>query len=113
MPSQPQHLPQRQLPIIIKTQLILLLKNQKAPIVNSKASLNQLANPDFSTKCPLWMSAFVLPDGSETTGCPLKSENSCAHCGFDAVREYALIAKGHVPTLWEISRRFAFTNKKR
>lgn len=94
-------------------QLILALKKQGSPVVNTTASLKQLANPDFSTKCPRWMSVFVLPDGTETAGCPLQSDNACHHCGFDAVREYSLITKGHVPSLWEISRRFAFSKPKK
>jgi hypothetical protein len=89
-------------------QLILALKEQNAPILNTRSALNLLAKGNFKDRCPLWMSAFILPDGTEVFGCPLRSVLSCTHCGFDAVREYSLIAQGHVPTIFEMSKRFAF-----
>ena len=94
-------------------QLILALKDQNAPILNTKPALRKLIKGDFSEQCPLWMSAFILPDGSEVFGCPLKSDPSCSHCGFDAVREYSLIAQGHLPAIFEMSKRFAFRGAKR
>jgi MoaA/NifB/PqqE/SkfB family radical SAM enzyme len=93
-------------------QLILALKNQKAPILNTRQALQRLIKPDFTKQCPQWMSAFVLPNGSEVFGCPMKSSLSCEHCGFDAVREYALIAQGHVSAIFEMSKRFAFSQKR-
>lgn len=90
-------------------QLILALKNQKAPILNTKQALLRLKNPDFTNQCPLWMSAFILPDGSEVSGCPMRSSLSCQNCGFDAVREYSLIAQGHLSAIFDMSKRFAFS----
>jgi len=92
--------------------LILDLKAQRAPILNTVPALHKLTREDFSQKCPFWMSAFVLPDGSEVFGCPLRSDESCRHCGFDAVREYALIANGNFPAILDMSRRFAFSAVK-
>jgi Fe-coproporphyrin III synthase len=91
-------------------QLILALKNQNAPILNTRPALRKLAQSDFTKQCPLWMSAFTLPNGEEVFGCPLRSELSCSQCGFDAVREYALIASGHIPAIMEMSKRFAFSS---
>jgi Fe-coproporphyrin III synthase len=90
-------------------QLILALKNQHAPILNTRTALKKLKQNDFSKKCPLWMSAFILPDGVEVFGCPMRSELSCQYCGFDAVREYSLIAQGYIPAILEISKMFAFS----
>jgi MoaA/NifB/PqqE/SkfB family radical SAM enzyme len=94
-------------------QLILALKNQNAPILNTRLALQKLMQSDFTNQCPLWMSAFILPDGTELFGCPLRSEISCQQCGFNAVREYALIAQGHFSVLWEMSKHFAFSGEKK
>lgn len=74
---------------------IMQLKKKGHRIVNTWTSLRALKQENWEKRCPAWMSVFVLPDESETTGCPMKSTESCQSCGFDAVREYYYISRGH------------------
>jgi len=89
--------------------LAVKLKKEGYPVLNTNRALKELLEEDYSTKCPYWVSAFVLPDGSEYTGCPMKGTESCKKCGFDAVREYRLITRGNVETITGMSKRFALT----
>jgi MoaA/NifB/PqqE/SkfB family radical SAM enzyme len=89
--------------------LAVRLKKEGYPVLNTNRALKELLEEDYSTKCPYWVSAFVLPDGSEFTGCPMKGTESCKKCGFDAVREYRLITRGNVETITGMSKRFALT----
>jgi len=88
---------------------ILQMKKEKMPILNSKRGLKLLLEEDFADKCPYFVSAFVLPDGSHAQGCPLQGTESCKHCGFDAVREYYLINRGNPFTILEMTRMFALS----
>ena len=89
--------------------LAVKLKKEGYPVLNTNRALKELLEEDYSTKCPYWVSAFVLPDGSEYTGCPMKGTESCKKCGFDAVREYRLITRGNIETITGMSKRFALT----
>lgn len=89
--------------------LAMRLKKEGYPVLNTDRALKELLEEDYSTKCPYWVSAFVLPDGSEYTGCPMKGTESCKRCGFDAVREYRLITRGNIETITGMSKRFALT----
>ncbi|MCD6113213.1 MAG: radical SAM protein [Bacteroidales bacterium] len=96
---------------IIAIKKIKELKKKSYPILNSSKALENLKNENWQKKCPFWMSAFVLPDGSEVGGCPMKSDVSCRNCGFDAPREYYFISKGFLPTIFELTKRFALSMK--
>ncbi len=89
------------------------LKSEGYPILNSKKGLELLAEEDWSKKCPMYMSAFILPDGSHKMGCPAAGTDSCKHCGFAAVREYYLVDKGTPSTIIENSSIFAMGKKKK
>ena len=93
-------------------ELALKLKKEGYPILNTDRALKELLDEDYSVKCPYWVSWFVLPDGSEYTGCPMKGTESCKKCGFDAVREYRLITRGNVETITGMSKRFALTKQE-
>lgn len=88
---------------------ILNLKKEGFPILNSKRGLKLLLEEDFADKCPYFVSAFVLPDGSHAQGCPMQGTDSCHNCGFDAVREYYLINRGNPFTILEMTRMFALS----
>ncbi|MCQ5375186.1 MAG: radical SAM protein [Methanomassiliicoccales archaeon] len=91
--------------------LVLTMKRQGYPILNTNRALKELLEEDYSQKCPYWVSAFVLPDGSKYSGCPLQNTNSCKQCGFNAVREYRLITVGNLQTIIQMSRRFALSTQ--
>lgn len=97
---------------IIAIEKIKELKKKSYPILNSTKALNNLTDENWQKRCPFWMSAFVLPDGSEITGCPMKSDISCQNCGFDAPREYYFVSKGYLPTIFELTKRFALSMRK-
>ncbi|MDD1767484.1 MAG: radical SAM protein [Methanomassiliicoccales archaeon] len=88
------------------------LKRQGYPILNTNRALRNLLEEDWSEECPYWASAFVMPDGSEFFGCPLRSTESCKACGFNAVREYRLIVDGNIETITQMSGRFALSTKR-
>ena len=87
---------------------ILQLKKQGFPILNSKTALKKLLVENWQNKCPLWMSLFTLPNKIEIGGCPMQSNQSCQHCGFNAPREYQGIAAGNVLSTLEMATYFAF-----
>ncbi|MBC7107508.1 MAG: radical SAM protein [Methanomassiliicoccales archaeon] len=91
--------------------LVLTMKRQGYPILNTDRALKELLEEDYSQKCPYWVSAFVLPDGSKYFGCPLQNTISCKQCGFNAVREYRLITVGNLQTITQMSRRFALSTQ--
>ena len=83
------------------------LKEESFPILNSKKSLELLAEEDWESRCPKYLSAFTLPDGSRKNGCPAEGTDSCKHCGYDAVREYYLVDRGNPSTILEMFPVFA------
>lgn len=83
------------------------LKSEGYPILNSKKGLDLLAEEDWEAKCPKYLSAFLLPDGTRKNGCPSEGTESCRHCGYDAVREYHLIDRGSPSTVLEMFPVFA------
>ena len=88
------------------------LKKEGYPILNTDKALRDLLDEDWERKCPDWVSAFLLPDGSRYLGCPLRHTKSCKECGFNAVREYRLIVKGNIETIMQMSGRFALSTKR-
>jgi Fe-coproporphyrin III synthase len=83
---------------------VIALKKEGLPIVNSNKALKELLVEDYSKKCPFWISAFTMPDGTKYFGCPMAGTESCKNCGFDAVREYRLITRGDIGTISRMSR---------
>ena len=86
---------------------IASLKREGFPILNSKKGLELLAEEDWGSRCPKYLSAFTMPDGSRKNGCPSEGTESCRHCGYDAVREYYLIDRGSPATILEMFPVFA------
>lgn len=83
------------------------LKSEKYPILNSTKGLKLLAEEDWEKKCPKYLSAFTLVDGTHKNGCPSEGTDSCKHCGYDAVREYYLVDRGSPSTIMEMFPIFA------
>jgi len=90
--------------------MLIDLKDQGLPILNTTKALEELLIEDYGDLCPLWMSAFVMPDRTRHYGCPFAGE-SCKRCGFDAVREYRLITKGNYQAITQMSKRFALSRR--
>jgi MoaA/NifB/PqqE/SkfB family radical SAM enzyme len=88
----------------------LELKKEGLPILNTTKALEELLIEDYTDLCPLWMSAFVMPDGTIHYGCPFVGE-SCKECGFDAVREYRLITRASYQAITQMSKRFALSKQ--
>ncbi len=89
----------------------LQMKREGLPVLNTERALKDMLIEDFEELCPTWISAFVMPDGTRLFGCPLRGEVSCSECGFNAVREYRLIAKGSFKTITQMSKRFALSKQ--
>jgi MoaA/NifB/PqqE/SkfB family radical SAM enzyme len=92
--------------------LALRMKKEGLPVLNTTRALKEMLIEDYEDRCPYWVSAFVLPDRSHYYGCPMRSTPACKQCGFDAVREYRLIAAGDVSTIMQMSRRFAVSKPR-
>lgn len=90
---------------------IAALKKEGYPVLNSKKGIKLLAEEDWSKKCPYYVTAFIIPDGSHHNGCPMHGTPSCRKCGFAAVREYYLIKKGSPSTIMGMSSIFAMSKK--
>ena len=91
--------------------LVLRLKKEGYPVLNTKKALRGLLEEDWSAKCPYWISAFVMPNLTKFQGCPMANTASCKKCGFNAVREYRLISKGSLETITDMSKRFALSKR--
>ena len=83
------------------------LKKEKYPILNSTKGLKLLAEEDWGDRCPKYLSAFTLTDGTHKNGCPSEGTDSCKHCGYDAVREYYLVDRGSPSAILELFPVFA------
>lgn len=92
-------------------EMALQMKREGLPVLNTDRALKDMLVEDFEGLCPTWISAFVMPDGTRLYGCPLRGEVSCSECGFNAVREYRLIAKGSFKTITQMSKRFALSKQ--
>lgn len=88
------------------------LKKEGYPILNSSNGIRLLMIEDWSKKCPRYISSFTLPDGSHKMGCPMDGTESCMHCGFDAIREYYLIKRFNLPTIFQMFPIFARSKRK-
>ena len=86
---------------------IRALKEEGYPILNSKRGLELLTEENWESRCPKYLSAFTLPDGTRKNGCPSEGTDSCKHCGYDAVREYYLVDRGSPSTILEMFPVFA------
>jgi MoaA/NifB/PqqE/SkfB family radical SAM enzyme len=89
--------------------LMLRLKKDGYPVLNSKKGLRLLADEDWSEKCPHYMTVFTIPGGHRFEGCPMAGTDSCRQCGFAAVREYHLVDRGDPSTILEMSSMFAMS----
>jgi len=89
--------------------LMLKLKKDGYPVLNSKKGLKLLAEEDWTEKCPYYMTVFTIPGGHHFEGCPMAGTDSCKHCGFAAVREYYLVDRGDPFTIMEMSSIFAMS----
>lgn len=92
--------------------LAIQMKKEGYPILNTNKALKGLLEEDFENRCPEWISAFVMPDRSRHYGCPMRHTESCKKCGFNAVREYRLIARGNIETIIGMSKRFALSKQE-
>lgn len=90
-------------------ELMLRLKREGYPVLNSKKALKLLADEDWSEKCPYYMTTFTIPGGHKFNGCPMAGTESCKRCGFGAPREYYLVDKGDPSTILDISSMFAMS----
>ncbi|MFP4169907.1 MAG: radical SAM protein [Methanomassiliicoccales archaeon] len=93
--------------------LALKMRGEGLPVLNTEKALREMLIEDYEERCPFWVSAFVMPDGTQVYGCPMVHTESCKECGFNAVREYRLITKGSFRTINQMSRRFALSTKER
>lgn len=65
--------------------LIISLKRQGFPIMNSVSGLQLMKTNRFKKQC--WVSNFILTDGTRLTECPGKSAGVCEQCGFGMAGE--------------------------
>ena len=65
--------------------LVLRMKQEGYPILNSKSGLNFMRRNDFEKIC--WISGFILPDGSKYDECPGRLIDLCERCGYSMAGE--------------------------
>lgn len=65
--------------------LILKLKHQEAPIMNSAGALKRMKTMKFQKAC--WMTDFVMVDGTWHQTCPHYQTSFCDQCGYGMAGE--------------------------
>ncbi len=60
--------------------LIIKMKKEGYPIMNSVSGLKMMKKSNFSKHC--WVTNFILPDGTRLTECVGKSAGMCNQCGL-------------------------------
>lgn len=65
--------------------LIIRMKREGYPIMNSRSGLTLLKTNDFKKEC--WVSNFILPDGTRLNECAGKTAGVCDRCGFGMAGE--------------------------
>jgi len=60
--------------------LIINMKKQGFPIMNSISGLKLMKRSDFKKQC--WITNFILSDGRRLPQCPGKDADVCNHCGL-------------------------------
>jgi hypothetical protein len=60
--------------------LIIQLKKQGFPIINSAAGLRLFYSNNWKRRC--WISNFSLPNGELSSECPGSREGVCDRCGY-------------------------------
>ncbi|MCL2008813.1 MAG: radical SAM protein, partial [Treponema sp.] len=65
--------------------LVLKMKQEGYPILNSKSGLNYMRDNNFEKVC--WISGFILPDGTKYDECPGRFANLCERCGYSMAGE--------------------------
>ncbi|HBT95929.1 MAG TPA: radical SAM protein [Coriobacteriia bacterium] len=77
-------------------ELLLRLKREGLPLMNSAAGLKLMRDPlKVSAGRQCWISNFVVADGTRLNACPGESAGICDECGFGMGAEMALLFKLH------------------
>ena len=77
--------------------IIIALKRQGFPIMNSISGLRLMKTNRFEKQC--WVSNFILTDGTRLDECPGKSAGVCEQCGFGMAGEMRSVFDFKVDTL--------------
>ena len=60
--------------------LILKLKKEGLPVMNSVSGLKKMRDNRFKKAC--WITQFFLPDGTRCERCPMEEIGACGFCGY-------------------------------
>jgi MoaA/NifB/PqqE/SkfB family radical SAM enzyme len=60
--------------------IIIRMKKNGFPVMNSISGLRQMKRPQFKKQC--WITNFIMPDGRRMPQCPGKDEGICDCCGL-------------------------------
>ncbi len=76
--------------------LLLRLKQEGLPLMNSRAGLRLMRDPvKVSKERQCWISNFVVSDGTWLDACPGEVAGVCEDCGFGMGAEMSLLFKLH------------------
>ena len=69
--------------------LILRLKKEGLPIMNSVSGLKKMKDNRFKKAC--WITRFILPDGTRCERCPMEEIGACDFCGYCMAGEMSCV----------------------
>lgn len=78
--------------------LIIKMKKEGYPIMNSVSGLKLLKTNNFKKEC--WVSNFILPDGTRLPECTGKLAGVCDDCGFGMAGEMRSVFDFKIDTLF-------------
>lgn len=78
--------------------LIIKMKEDGYPIMNSVSGLKLMKTNDFRKEC--WVTNFILPDGSRLPECTGKLAGVCGDCGFGMAGEMRSVFDFKLDTLF-------------
>lgn len=77
--------------------LILKLKKEGYPVMNSVSGLKKMKWNKFKKAC--WITQFILPDGTRCERCPMEEAGACSFCGYCMAGEQSSVFQFSPDTL--------------
>jgi MoaA/NifB/PqqE/SkfB family radical SAM enzyme len=78
--------------------LIINMKRDGYPIMNSVSGLKRMKDLQFKKRC--WITNFIMADGIRYSECQGKTANVCDRCGFSMSGEMSSVFNFKLDTIW-------------